>query len=86
MKKTVTLVLALLMILSVSADNEWNAAPALHGFNDGDEWRKMARDISNGSEVTAIAERTVDDVTYSCCLYEQNGFICAGWIDNGNLA
>lgn len=63
---------------------------ALHGLNDGGNWKKLAKEVDEGTEVEVIAEHSYksDGVkyTYSCCIYEKDGYTYAGWISNSFLA
>lgn len=71
-----------------TANNE--TVYALHGLNDGGNWKKLATKVEEGTQVTVIAEHSYksDGVkyTYSCCVYEKNGYEYAGWINNSYLS
>lgn len=62
---------------------------ALHGLNDEGDWKKLARTVEEDTKVTVIAEHSYRSngvkYTYSCCVYEEDGYEYAGWIYNKYL-
>lgn len=62
---------------------------ALHGLNDGGDWKKLAIKVESDTKVVVIAEHSYksDGVkyTYSCCIFEIDGIAYAGWINNAYL-
>lgn len=75
----------------ISAKNRGGSVYALHGLNDGGNWKKLAREVPDGTKVTAIAKHgfySNDGVwtTYMCCLFSLNGHQRAGWINLDHLS
>lgn len=72
---------------SRSSDPKLGAVYALHGLNDGGDWKKLARKVLDGTELQVVAEHSFDSSsgrqTYCCCCFkDSDGTMHSGWINS----